>query len=227
MEPQLPTSFIPKRPITNDVVSTPTRNRTVGLLSLLTGVIVVATAVSFAGTYLYEKSLASKKTRLEQQINDAKSGIGSDFLSDMKRLNARISGVKTLLGGHIVISPIFEALEATTLRSVQYKRFGYEFKLDATTKAQVVQVELDGTAKTYSTIALQSDAFAQSSLIKNPVFSSLTVDDKTGTIGFKLLFDVAPADLSFQSFIDAKAKASGISPLSTAPFTTTPDPLTP
>ncbi len=224
MEPTLPTSFIPKRPITNEVVVSHTRSRTVGLLSIITAIVVVATIVSFAGVYLYEKTLTAKKVRLEREINEAKSGIGSDFLTDMKRLNARISGVKTLLGGHIVISPIFQALEATTLRSVQYKRFTYEFKPDPLTKAQVVQVQLEGVAKTYSTIALQSDAFAQSSLIKNPVFSNLVVDDKTGNIGFKLTFDVTPVDLSFQTFIDAKAKAGGVilPPISAVPSSVTP-----
>lgn len=209
MDPQFPTSFIPKRPITADVEVSHPRARAVGLLSLITVIIVVATVLSFAGVYLYEKQLVAQKAKLEQSINDARSGIGTDFLSDMKRLNARISGVKTLLASHVVVSPIFAALEATTLRSVQYKRFSYEFTTDPGTKAQVVRVSLEGTAKNYSTIALQSDAFAQSSLIRNPVFSNLTVDDKTGTVGFRLAFDVNPADLSFQTFIDAKMKSGG------------------
>ncbi len=204
MNPEIPTSFIPKRPIAPDIIVTTPRNHAVGFLSLITAIIVIATILSFGGVYLYEKSLVAQKTKLEQSINEAKSGIGTDFLTDMKRLNARISGVKTLLQNHIVVSPIFSALEATTLRSIQYKSFSYEFKLDPATKGQIVQVLIDGVAKNYSTIALQSDAFAQSPLIKNPVFSNLTVDDKTATVGFKLVFDVAPADLSFQTFIDKK-----------------------
>lgn len=203
MEP-IPTSFIPKRPVTSELLQEHPSGRAVGLLSLLTVVVVVATIISFIGVYLYEQSLAGQKAKLEQSINDARNGIGTDFLADMKRLNSRISGVKTLLAGHIVVSPIFAALESTTLRSVQYRSFTYEFRTDSTSKAQVVQVSLSGVAKNYSTIALQSDAFTQSSLIKNPVFSGLTVDDKTSNVAFKLTFDVSPSDLSFQSFIDAK-----------------------
>lgn len=221
MDPQMPTSFIPKRPVTTEVTVSRSRGRAVGLLSLLTGVIVIATIVSFVGVYLLEKQLQTQKQKLEQSISDARSGIGTDFLTDMKRLNARITGVKTLLQNHIVVSPIFEALEETTLRSVQYKNFSYELKTDPTTKAQVVEVELEGSAKNYATIALQSDAFAQSTLIKNPVFSGLTVDEKSNTVGFRLVFDVDPAALSFQTFIDAKAK-EGTSITLPEPLSVTP-----
>jgi len=221
MDPQIPTSFIPKRPINSAIVQEHSSSRAVGLLSLITVVVLIATIISFAGVYLYEQSLVGQKAKLEQSINDARNGIGTDFLTDMKRLNARISGVKSLLQNHLVVSPIFAALEATTLRSVQYKSFTYEFRTDATSKAQLVQVSLTGSAKNYSTIALQSDAFSQSPLIKNPVFSGLTVDDKTSTVAFKLTFDVSPTDLSYQTFIDSKARSGTLSPIPASPQPTT------
>lgn len=201
MDPQIPTSFIPKRPVVSGVVAEPQSSRAVGLLSLITAIVAIATVVSFAFVFLYQRTLTSQKTKLEQSINDARNGVGTDFLADMQRLNARIMGVNVLLKRHIVVSPIFDALQATTLRSVQYKTFTYQFTTDPATKTQLVQVQLTGTARNYGTIALQSDAFAQNSLIRNPVFSDLTVDDKTSAIGFKLMFDVAPEDLSFETFI--------------------------
>ncbi len=227
MDPQIPTSFIPKRPITSEATLPEHRSHAVGLLSLITAIIAIATIISFAGVYLYEKTLTSQKAKLEQSINDARNGIGTEFLTDMKRLNARITGVKSLLQSHVVVSPIFAALEATTLRSIQYKKFSYEFRMDSGTKTQMVRVQLDGTGKNYGTIALQSDAFAQSTVIRNPVFSNLTIDDKSGTVGFQLVFDVDPADLSFQKFIDAKVKEEGTQfqlPPETAPVTPTTTP---
>lgn len=211
MDPQIPTSFIPKRPVLADSssASPTTRSRVVGLLSLITIIIVLATVISGVGVYLYEKTLVAQKQKFEVSLSEARDGIGTEFLSDMKRLNARIVGVKALLQTHIVVSPIFDALESTTLRSVQYKTFSYDFKVDPATKQQVVEVKLTGSAKTYSTIALQSDAFAQSSLIRNPIFSGLTVEDKTGNVSFDLAFDVDPKDLSYQTFMDAKLKALG------------------
>lgn len=205
MEPSIPTSFIPKRPIDPGTDTAPTRSRSVGLLSLITFVIVVGTGIAFAGVYLYERQLLSQKAKLVQSIGEARDGIGTEFVSDMKRLDARISGVKELINNHIVVTPIFEALQATTLRSIQYKEFGYMIKTDQITKTNSLVVELAGSAKNYASIALQSDAFSSNKLIKNPVFSNLTVDDKTRNINFKLSFSVDMADLSYQAFIDSKA----------------------
>jgi hypothetical protein len=199
MDPQFPTSFIPKRPVVAGIQPEHSGPRAVGILSLVTTIVVAAAVISFGFVYFYERSLSTQKEKLEQSIDDARNGIGTDFLADMKRLNARISGVNTLLNQHIVVTPIFEALQKTTLRSVQYKTFTYQFNNDPATKTRVVQVNLQGIAKNYSTIALQSDAFSQSTLIRNPVFSGLTNDDKG--VAFTLTFNVAPEDLSFQKFI--------------------------
>ncbi len=206
MEPVIPSSFIPKRPIDGTDVSTTHRTHTVGVLSLITTVVVIGTALAFGGVYLYEQQLTAQKKKLESSIVAARDGIGTDFVSDMKRLDARIAGVKTLIKNHVVVTPIFKELEARTLRSVQYKDFSYTYTPDDKTKSQQVQVDLTGTARSYATIALQSDAFSQSDLIKNPVFSNLTVDDKTRTINFKLTFTVDPAALSYQTFVDSTIK---------------------
>ena len=212
MDPSIPTSFIPKRPVATEATVHVVHSRTVGLLSLLTVVVVVATIVSFVGVYLYELRLEGQKATLEQSITTARDGLGTEFVSDMKRLSARIEGVKALIKSHVVFSPIFVALEETTLHSVQYKDFKYDIKTDSATKKDVVEVSLTGSAKSYSTIALQSDAFAQNDLIKNPVFSGLTVDDKTARVGFKLVFTVALEDLSYQTFIDSLATTSQAQP---------------
>jgi hypothetical protein len=206
MEPTIPTSFIPKRPIESSAAPAPHRSRSVGLLSLITFVVVIGTGIAFASVYFYQKQLVSQKAKLEQSIGEARDGIGTEFVSDMKRLDARISGIKELIKNHIVVTPIFEALEASTLRSVQYKDFGYSIKPDPTTKLDILEVDLSGTAKNYASIALQSDAFSTNALIKNPVFSNLTVDDKSRTINFKLVFTVDMADLSYQTFIDSLNK---------------------
>lgn len=201
MEPVMPTSFIPKRPVSSEPVAPEHRSRAVGILSFLSIIVVLATGLSYVGVYLYGRQLASQQSAAEQSIDNARKGIGTDFLNDMKRLDARIEGVKLLIRNHITVSPIFAALESTTLRAVQYRTFSYALAPDPVTKQEVVEVTLTGSAKNYSAIALQSDAFLQSTLIKNPVFSGLTVDDKSATVNFKLVFMVDPTALSYESFI--------------------------
>ncbi len=197
-----PTSFIPKRPVSTEPVAPARRNHAVGLLSLLSWVVVIATVLSYGAVYLYQKTLTSQKVAVEGQIDQARQGIGTQFLGDMKQLDTRLSVIKQLIDNHVVVTPIFAALEQTTLHSVQYKSFTYALTTDPSTNATVVQVTLLGTAKSYATLALQSDAFAQNPLIKNPIFSELTVDDKTSMVSFKLVFSVDPAALSYESFIN-------------------------
>lgn len=220
MDPVMPTSFIPKRPVSSEPVPEHRPNRALGILSLLAVVIVLATIASYAGVYVYEKQLVAQKAKTDQLINEARKGIGTEFLSDMKTLSNRIQGVKAVIAKHIVVTPIFAALEQTTLRSIQYKSFGYEFIADPATGQQAVKVTLTGVAKSYATIALQSDSFTQNTLIKNPVFSNLTIDEKTSAVNFKLAFTVNPAALSYQSFIAALGRGSAVDQ-STTPITST------
>lgn len=208
MEPMMPTSFIPKRPVSTEPVPPKARGHAVGILSLLTVIIVIATIVSYGGIRFYQKQLLTQKAKTDAAIEEARKGIGTEFLGDMKRLDARIAGVKSTINSHIVVSPIFAALEQTTLRSIQYKSFEYAFTTDPATRATTVQVTLLGTAKSYSTIALQSDSFTQSKLIRNPVFSNLTVNDKSNLVDFKLVFSVDPASLSYESFIKASQQST-------------------
>jgi hypothetical protein len=179
------------------------------VLSLITVVVIAGTALSYGGVYLYGKQSSQEKISLQKTITQAKDGLGEDFINQMKRLNGRIDGVKTLLKQHVVVSPIFKALQDTTLQSVQYKDFSYQFTSDPTSKTDIVKVKLSGTAKGYSTIALQADAFTKSSLIKNPVFTGLSIDDRK-RVSFTLNFDVLASDLSYQTFVDGIAKANGI-----------------
>jgi hypothetical protein len=203
MEPIVSTSFIPKRPVSNEPSTSPAHHASVGLLSVVTFVIVLGTAAAFAGVYLYETTLISQQASLQQQITTAQTGLGTSFVSDMQRLSLRINGVKTLIQNHVVVSPIFAALQATTLQTVQYKTFTYDFTTDPGTNAKEIQVQLTGTANNYATLALQSDAFAQSSLIKDPVFSALTVEPITQLVDFKLVFTVDPSSLSYEAFINS------------------------
>lgn len=206
MEPNIPTSFIPKAPISGNIKpgNRSTSNRkSVGLLSLIATIVFIATAVSFAGVYFYEERLGSQKNSLEQSINDARNGLGTDFVSDMQRLNARIDGVRALIKSHVSVYPIFEELQNRTLRSVQYKQFTYTINRDVQSGNSTIDVSLTGVARSYAIIALQSDAFAESKLIKNPVFSNLSSND-TGGIGFNLKFSVSPEDLSYTNFIEKR-----------------------
>lgn len=220
MPPTMPTSFIPKRPVSSEPVPEHHNGRATGILSLLAFVIVIATALSYVGVYLYEKQLVAQEAKTKALIEEARNSVGTEFLTEMKTLSNRIEGVKAVIARHIVVTPIFAALEQSTLRSIQYKSFGYDFSTEQGSAQQVVKVTLTGVAKSYATIALQSDSFTQNALIKNPVFSNLTIDDKTNNVNFKLVFTVNPASLSYESFIANLGRSAAVDQ-STTPITST------
>lgn len=201
MEPTIPTSFIPKRPIDSVSLTEGNSHKSVSIFSLATTIIILGTLLSFGGVYLSQRRLQEQKKSIELSIANARDGLGTDFVSEMKRLDTRLSTADQLLRQHVVVTPIFLALQSTTLRSVQYTGFSYTTVIDPTTRASSVVVELSGNAKSYSTIALQSDAYAKSTLIRNPVFSNLVIDDRTGRVGFRLTFNVDMKDISYESFI--------------------------
>ena len=202
MEPFLPTtSFIPKKPIdTSDIIVT-THRSSGGLVGFLCFFMILISVLSYGGAYMYKKGLDAQKVAIDQQLAKSRDNIGTDFVTDMKRLSARIAGVKTLLGTHVVVTPLFQTLQDTTLRNVVYTNFSYAVATDDTTKKSTVTVTLNGIAKSYETIALQSDAFTKSTIIKNPIFSDLKVDNKTNKVGFKLVFTADPKDLSYENFL--------------------------
>lgn len=207
MEPTIPTSFIPKNPVSGEVrprAQSANGKRVVGLLTFITVITVIAAILSFVGVYLYEQRLTNQKQTLEQSITDARTDLGSDFVAEMQRLEQRIKGVKSLLASHVVISPIFEELQAQTLRSVRFTKFEYTIQQDMQTNQAVVDVSLSGVARSYAIVALQSDALAESKMFKNPVFSNLTLEEQTGNVNFSLTFTVDAADLSYQKFIEKR-----------------------
>ena len=204
MDPIIPTSFIPKRPIVTEAVAQ-TSHSPYGIVSLITSVLFLGTLIAAGGVFVYERQLQNQKNQMEQRIVQAKEGLALDFINQTKQLGNRIAAIKSLIQSHIVVTPIFNALQSTTLRSVQYKSFTYSFGTDDATKQKVVKVEMSGTAKNYETIALQSDAFANNTLIRDAVFSNLSVEEKKGLINFNLRFNVSVDQLSYQAFIDSLA----------------------
>ncbi len=213
MDPIVKPSFIPKPPLTQINQSRP-KAASSGLFSITVTLIVLGTLASYGFVYLKLKQLETKKTEYIEKINDARKEINSGFVSDMYRLQNRINGTKALVANHVVVSPILKALEETTLQKIQYKSFGYKIEADTATTQKTVRVMMDGIAPDYKTIALQSDAFATSTLIKNPIFLSLKNDNTLKTIpmiGFQLEFTVNAEDLSYQKLFSNQTAPSSVS----------------
>lgn len=206
MDPIIPTSFIPKRPVMSSEENFSAPRRPFGLLSMVATTIFLAAIVAEGGIFFIERQLVNQKDSLERKIVEARRTVDPNSIERLKRLDNRISAIKDLLRNHIVITPIFQALQESTIRSVQFKKFSYSFDPG---RGGFVAVEMHGTAKNYETIALQSDAFGESDIIRDAVFSNLIVDEKKALISFRLRFNVPADALSYQAFVDRLGGVSG------------------
>jgi hypothetical protein len=202
MDPKLvaQTAFIPKKPLAEErtfSASTPVR-RGGGLLSLIS-VFLLIVSIALAGAVFFWKTTKEKSFNEKRaQIQNSEDAIDTKFLDEIKDLDRRIKASNQLLNNHISLSPLFSALGQSTLKSIQYTRFDYKISDGSDLNPKMVTISLSGVAKSYASIALQSDAFSQNRNIQDPIFSGLSRDEKDGTVKFNLDFTVNPAFLSYK-----------------------------
>ena len=181
MDKDSQTSFIPKKPLVERRIPS---KRPIGIISLLATVIFFASLIAGGGLYLYRNNLVQQVQDKSVSLERAKEAFEPSLILTLQTLDKRINASREILSEHIIISPIFKALQETTLKTVRFTKFDYSINQE-----KIVNVNMSGEARSYRTLALQSDVFGESKLIKNPIFSNLSLST-TGDIVFDLSFDV-------------------------------------
>ncbi len=124
VSPQGPSSFIPKSPTRGTVK--PRGVRKIYVFTYLSLVLFFGTLIASAGTFFFDvtvkQNLATQKERLANERNafDAKD------LSRLRDLENRIENAKTILATHVSVAEIFDALELSTISTVQLTGIEYE-----------------------------------------------------------------------------------------------------
>ena len=194
MEQNFLTSFIPKKPM---VEVRATATKPVGILVVLSMLVLFTILLGTAGLYFYKTSLTKSLAQMEGDLSKARNRFEPSKITELQLLDKRLRASSEILSNHIAISPIFQALQAITMKTVRYTQFSYEL---GNNKDAMVTVKISGIATGYRSIALQSDLFTTKDEGKNfidPVFSNLSLNEK-GNVLFDLEFSVDP------SFVDYK-----------------------
>ncbi len=213
MEQDFQTSFIPKKPMIDDRAVAP---RPVGLLTIASIFILFTMLVVTGGLYFYNGVVQSSITQKENDLNLAKNRFEPAKIAQLKELDKRLKAADQVLSRHIAVSPIFQALEKITMKSVRFTKFGYTLSSDPIPKVMVV---MSGQAIGYRSIALQSDLFTQNKYLIDPVFSNLSLDEK-GNVLFDLTFAVDPNFIDYQQMLKtASPDAAPVTPPASAPIT--------
>ncbi len=207
MDNNFQTSFIPKKPLAD--TSTVARSSSTSFLSLIAWLLVIAAGVFAGGSYLYKKNLESSLTRMRSDLAAARNSFEPSLITELQKLNKRIDSANELLANHVVITPVFSTLSKSTLKSVQFTRFGYTLPSDS---GSSVTVRMAGKARDYTSIALESDQLAANKNIHNAIFSNLSLDERTGFVNFDLTFTV---DQDLIRYTNHLADVIGASPAAT------------
>ncbi|NTV44552.1 MAG: hypothetical protein HGA67_02560 [Candidatus Yonathbacteria bacterium] len=173
------TSFIPKQSLSPE-----RRKRSSGswLLTSIAGVILITSLVGAGGVFFYERVLTSRVNDMRDRLERMRSAFEPELITELKRLDNRLTTLDNILNHHVALSEFFSILEESTLQSVRFSQFAYN--VDDTKGTKIV---LAGEAANYSSVALQSDIFGQSRYFHNPMFSDMTLDNK-GNVTFNVAF---------------------------------------
>ena len=201
MEPNFQTSFIPKKPIIEERAVS---GLSIGFFTIISLLILFTVLLASGGLYFYQSSLTTKIADMQKSLNLAKESFEPSAITNLQVLDKRLKSATEILGNHIAVTPIFEALSAVTMKTVRYTKFSYDL---GTEKKSKITVKMSGQAIGYRSIARQSDLFSTRAEGKNfidPVFSNLTLDDK-GNVLFDLEFSVDPSFVDYKHTLETQS----------------------
>lgn len=192
MDPQVRTSFIPKKPIT----AAPARRRGgLGLILFITILVFLVSIVAAGGVYAYEQYLKKAIVSKSESLSRARAAYEPAVIEELIRLNQRLKLAQQVLDSHIAPSAVFKLLEDVTLQNVRYRSF--EFSTDGQGGATLA---LNGEARAFTDVALQSDAFASVRSLKDLIFRDINLE-ATGRVIFSIGANVEASHLRYSSSI--------------------------
>jgi hypothetical protein len=188
MDPQVRTSFIPKKPVTTAYAET---KAPVSIFLLVSLIIFLGSLFAAGGAFAYlaylKQSIESKSASLDRSRKVFEPAV----IGELVRLDNRMKLGKEVLTSHVGASALFSFLEQTTLESVRFTEFGYA--LDGSGAGTV---SMEGEARSFSDVALQSDEFAKQRVLKDIYFDNINTD-QAGKVIFSVRASVDPAFLVY------------------------------
>lgn len=185
MESPIRTSFIPRVDTGVSRVS-PFRSILSMLSVLLFIVVLVGAAASVGYQWLLTRTVEAKR----QELNDTYDSFQPSTIRELKRWDARLTSVGGLLDNHIAPSTVFDALERATLSSVSLEDFTYN------RDGEDISITFSGEARSFSSVALQSQAYAETGLFTRLIISNLGIS--RGVVNFDVEADIEKAKVAYQ-----------------------------
>ncbi len=180
--PSIPTSFVPKQPVT----AARKRISNVNPFLVLSYIILTVSLFAAAGMFSYAFFLDSVAKKKMNDVATAQSQIDQATVTSFIHLRDRFTAAKGIINNHVAISQFLDALGVITLQGVQFHSLNVTVAEDRNAK-----VTLSGSARTFNSVAAQSAVFATDKRIKRAIFSGLS--SKDGSVSFDINAEIDPS----------------------------------
>lgn len=181
MDGKFQTSFIPKKPVVSAVR---TKGSGMSLFMVVSIFVFVVSLVCAGLVFAGQKYLSDRLAKDKESFKKAQEIFDPLTVDTLVRLDRRIESAKKILSRHIAILPIFDYLESKTLKNIRFKSMDMLFLENG-----AAGLDMKGEAKNFSAVALQSDVFAESKELKNPIISDIDLT-LTGGVTFNFKSEV-------------------------------------
>ncbi len=192
---QIQTSYIPKKGPGIGPVGSRILSRGINFFAVI-AIVIFFSAVVLAGIVFFSKvHLMNVISGMDVELAAAKKSFEPTFIEEAARLNTRISGAQELLNSHQALSPLFDILEKKTLESMRFQDFNF-----SAPGGKSATLSMTGQAKSFNSVALQSDVFGTEKAFKDPVFSNFNLNDE-GDVIFNFKTSIDPALLRYRETV--------------------------
>lgn len=208
-------SFIPKESLVREA-SFLERSRPQSMVGILAIALFVVSVGSYSGFYFYNKNFKAGILSLTDKITAAQQAFSSaPQVGKAQLFSSRVSVAKELLDSHVVVSPALAFLSQSTLSSILYDKFSFEYKAGGSI------VKLSGEAPTYAALAYQADVFRGKKELHDFTISNVVLT-KFGTVSFELALTFTPEHLSYtRSLSSGDAETPAVAPTPSSDVSTT------
>ncbi|MCX6716808.1 MAG: hypothetical protein NTV72_02715 [Candidatus Taylorbacteria bacterium] len=173
------TSFIPKRNFQQGGMVRPRVRSGINFFLLVGTILFVISIVAAGLVYAWRVSVEKQIEASIAFINKNEKGFDQALLGKISEANRRMVAGKELFDKHIAYSKIFQVFEVSTLKSVRLTSLSASIN----DKGDVA-VNVAGMGDSKESVALQSDEFAKSKILKNPITTFSLADE--GRVNFNL-----------------------------------------
>ena len=196
MEKDIQTSFIPKQSLSRDARPT----QSIGLFLLMALVVLIVALLFLGGAYFYRYRLTDEINHpcssvsgnelegcgLLPSLEKRRQSLREDLIAGFELLDKQLRLADEIIKQHTTLLPALSFIEGETLKSIKYTSFSQTG----------VDLNLNGVAKNYEGVALQSIELSKNPLIKDFIFSGVNADQQ-GNVSFALKLTLDPSLFSY------------------------------